>query len=208
LQVALALATTLAEVHRRGVIHKDIKPTNILVGQSGDVWLIDFGIATLQQVEHVQAAAASQVEGTLAYMSPEQTGRTNRTLDYRTDFYSLGVVLYEALTGQRPLQGKDALGWFHAHLAQTPRLPHEVRAGIPLQVSKLVLKLLAKGADERYQSAEGLQSDLQRWLQGVASGELESFALGLQDVPARFVLPQRLYGRSRPWTPCCKALSP
>ncbi|MFY0574296.1 serine/threonine protein kinase [Cystobacter fuscus] len=122
LELAISLCTTLAEIHRRGVIHKDIKPSNIIVTPTGDTCLIDFGIATLQLVEHVDAAPATLIEGSLAYMSPEQTGRMNRTLDSRTDLYSLGVTLYEMLTGARPFHGNDALEWFHAH-RPCPRRP-------------------------------------------------------------------------------------
>ncbi|PTL84604.1 ATP-binding sensor histidine kinase [Vitiosangium sp. GDMCC 1.1324] len=196
LELALSLAATLAEVHRRGVIHKDIKPSNILVTPSGKAWLIDFGIATLQRVEHVEAVLQHQlVEGTPAYMSPEQSGRMNRAVDYRTDFYSLGVAFYEVLTGRLPFQGQDVLEWFHAHLAQVPLPPHQVEPSLPPVLSAVVMKLLAKGAEERYQSAEGLHADLERCQEALRRGERESFPLGSRDLPARFQLPQRLYGR-------------
>ncbi|WP_309895452.1 AAA family ATPase [Archangium sp.] len=195
LELALSLASTLAELHRRGVIHKDLKPSNIIVTPSGDTRLIDFGIATLQLVEHVEAVPASLIEGTLAYMSPEQTGRMNRSVDYRTDLYSLGVTLYELLTGSRPFQGRDALEWFHAHMAQVPQPPLERVPGLPPVLSAIVLKLLAKVAEERYQSAEGLQADLERCRDDVLRGVHEDFPLGMHDRPTRFQLPQRLYGR-------------
>ncbi|SEL45825.1 Predicted ATPase [Stigmatella aurantiaca] len=195
LSLALSLASTLGEVHHRNVIHKDIKPSNIIVEPSGEARLIDFGVATLQQVEHLDAAPAHLIEGTLAYMSPEQTGRMNRVVDYRTDFYSLGVTFYELLTGRRPFQGKDALEWFHAHMAQKPRPPHELNPQVPLAVSAIVLKLLAKVAEERYQSAEGLQADLERCRLAQGQGAQEVFPLGTQDTPTRFQLPQQLYGR-------------
>jgi predicted ATPase/signal transduction histidine kinase/tRNA A-37 threonylcarbamoyl transferase component Bud32 len=196
LELALSLSTTLAEVHRRGVIHKDIKPANILVSLSGQTWLIDFGIATLQQVEHVEAIHQHQlVEGTPAYMSPEQSGRMNRAVDYRTDFYSLGISFYELLTGRLPFRGHDVLEWFHAHLAQAPIPPHEMVPSIPRALSAVVMKLLAKVAEERYQSAEGLRADLERCREAMEQGTLEPFPLGHGDLPARFQLPQRLYGR-------------
>ncbi len=195
LSVALSLASTLAEVHSRNIIHKDIKPSNIILEPSGEARLIDFGVATLQKVEHLDAAPGHLIEGTLAYMSPEQTGRMNRAVDYRTDFYSLGVTFYELLTGQRPFQGRDALEWFHAHMAQTPKPPHELNPQVPPAVSAIVLKLLAKVAEERYQSAEGLRADLERCREGLRQNTLEGFAPGAEDTPNRFQLPQRLYGR-------------
>ena len=162
LDLAISLASALAEIHCHDVIHKDIKPFNIIVEPSGEARLIDFGAATLQKIEHLDAAPPHLIEGTLAYMSPEQTGRMNRAVDYRTDFYSLGVTFYELLTGGRPFQGRDALEWFHAHMAQEPRPPHELNPQVPPALSAIVLKLLAKVAEERYQSAEGLKADLER----------------------------------------------
>ncbi|QRK07930.1 AAA family ATPase [Archangium violaceum] len=190
LPIALELCSTLAEVHRRGVIHKDIKPANILLSASGQPWLIDFGISTLQRTQHVEASPATLVEGTPAYMSPEQTGRMNRTLDYRTDLYSLGVTFYQLLTGRLPFEGRDLLEWFHAHLAREPQPPHQVVPEVPPILSALVMKLLSKRAEERYQGAEGVSFDLER----IRRGE-KDFPLGERDVPARFLLPQRLYGR-------------
>ncbi|MDY7232153.1 trifunctional serine/threonine-protein kinase/ATP-binding protein/sensor histidine kinase [Hyalangium rubrum] len=195
LPLANSLATTLTEIHRRGVVHRDIKPHNILLSEEAGVWLIDFGLATLQQVEHVEAAHAALLEGTLAYMSPEQSGRMNRAVDYRTDLYSLGVTLYQLLTGQLPFHGKDALEWIHAHIAQAPEPPHARVVSVPPMLSAVVLKLLAKPAEERYQSADGLKADLERCLQGLRQGRLEDFPLGQGDFPTHFQLPQRLYGR-------------
>src|SRR4029450_12951073 len=131
LSLALSLASILGEVHYRDVIHKDIKPSNIIREPSGEARLIDFGAATLQLVEYLDAAPTHLIEGTLAYMSPEQTGRMNRVVDYRTDFYSLGVTFYELLTGQRPFQARDALEWFHAHMARPPSPPHELNPQVP-----------------------------------------------------------------------------
>ncbi|MFY0522557.1 ATP-binding protein [Archangium gephyra] len=195
LDIAIPLAATLAEVHRRGVIHKDIKPANLLLSEGGRVWLIDFGLATLRQQEHVDAAAASLVEGTLPYMSPEQSGRMNRAVDYRTDFYSLGVVLYQLLTGELPFRGRDALEWVHAHVAQAPVPPSQRVPSVPPLLSAVALKLLGKSAEERYQSAEGLKADLERYAEGLRRGVPEEFPLGLRDFPARFQAPQSLYGR-------------
>ncbi|EPX58461.1 hypothetical protein D187_003933 [Cystobacter fuscus DSM 2262] len=195
LDMAISLTTTLAEIHRRGVIHKDIKPSNIILTPSGEARLIDFGTATLQMVEHVDAAPTTLVEGTLAYMSPEQTGRMNRSVDYRTDFYSLGVTLYELLAGMRPFHGRDALEWFHVHMAVEPQPLTERVADIPPVLSAIVLKLLAKVAEERYQSADGLKADLERCRDNLLRGQHEDFPPGMYDFPTRFQLPQRLYGR-------------
>ncbi|WP_309242964.1 trifunctional serine/threonine-protein kinase/ATP-binding protein/sensor histidine kinase [Hyalangium versicolor] len=195
LSLASALASTLAEVHRRGVIHKDLQPAHLLLAPTGQPWIIDFGCATLQQVQHVQAAPLQLIEGTPAYMSPEQSGRMNRTLDYRTDIYSLGITFYELLTGSLPFEGKDALEWIHAHLAQAPTPPHQRVPSIPPMLSAVVLKLIAKMPEERYQSFEGLKADLEACRERLARGVGEEFPLGSQDFPARFQLPQKLYGR-------------
>ncbi|WNG34565.1 AAA family ATPase [Archangium violaceum] len=195
LDLAISLCASLAELHRRGIIHKDVKPANIIIAPSGETRLIDFGTATLQLVEHVDAAPVSLIEGTLAYMSPEQTGRMNRSVDHRTDFYSLGITLYELLTGSRPFQGRDALEWFHAHMAVTPQPPLERVPNLPPVLSAIVMKLLAKEAEERYQSAEGIKADLERCRDDLLRGVHEDFPLGVHDFPIRFQLPQRLYGR-------------
>ncbi|WP_257455285.1 trifunctional serine/threonine-protein kinase/ATP-binding protein/sensor histidine kinase [Archangium lipolyticum] len=195
LDLAISLCSSLAELHCRGIIHKDLKPSNIMVAPSGETWLIDFGSATPQLVEHVEAVPVPLMEGTLAYMSPEQTGRMNRAVDYRTDFYSLGVTLYELLTGVRPFQGRDALEWFHAHMAVAPVPPVERVPGLPPVLSSIIVKLLAKVAEERYQSAEGLKADLDRCRDNLFRGVHEDFPLGVYDLPTRFQLPQRLYGR-------------
>ncbi|MBM7118482.1 trifunctional serine/threonine-protein kinase/ATP-binding protein/sensor histidine kinase [Archangium primigenium] len=195
LDIAIGLTATLAEIHRRGVIHKDIKPSNIVLTPSGEARLIDFGTATLQRVEHVDAAPTSLIEGTLAYMSPEQTGRMNRSVDYRTDFYSLGITLYELLAGHRPFQGKDALEWFHVHMAVVPPPLLGRVEGLPPVLAAIVDKLLAKVAEERYQSADGLKADLERCRDDLRRGVHQDFPLGVHDFPTRFQLPQRLYGR-------------
>ena len=195
LELAISLASTLADIHRYGVIHKDIKPSNIVILPSGESLIIDFGTAILQTVEHVDAVSTTLIEGTPAYMSPEQTGRMNRSVDHRSDLYSLGVTFYELLTGTLPFHGRDALEWFHAHMAQLPRPPHERVPAIPPALSAIVMKLLAKVAEERYQSADGLKADLTRCRDDLRRGVREEFPLGAHDISPHFQMPQRLYGR-------------
>ncbi|HEX8699230.1 MAG TPA: protein kinase, partial [Myxococcaceae bacterium] len=195
-ELAISVASTLAELHRRGIVHKDIKPSNIIITPSGETRLIDFGTASLQLIEHVEATHALLAEGTLAYMSPEQTGRMNRSVDYRTDLYSLGVCLYELLTGQVPFSGADAMALVHGHIASQPRPPHQLQPGVPPAVSRIVLKLLAKDAEERYQSTFGLMVDLKHCVEQLeATGTIADFEPGKRDVSYRFQIPQRLYGR-------------
>lgn len=195
LELASGLAATLAEVHRRGVIHQAVQPASILLTPEGVPWLVDFSSATLQQGRHPQALPPHVPAGMPAYMSPEQSGRMNRTLDSRTDLYSLGITLYQLLTGGFPFQAGDALEWIHAHLAQVPLPPHLREPSVPPMLSALILKLIAKVPEERYQSAEGLLADLRICLSRLADGEHAEFPLGTQDFPLRIQPPQRLYGR-------------
>ncbi|WP_437973989.1 AAA family ATPase [Sorangium sp. So ce295] len=199
LPLAIGFAGALAELHRRHVIHKDIKPQNLLHNpDTGEVKITDLGIASLSPREAEELAYDGLIEGTLAYMAPEQTGRMNRWIDERTDLYSLGVTFYEMLTGTLPFHASDPVAWVHCHIAQAPRPPHALVPLIPLQLSAIVLKLLAKAAEARYQSALGLRYDLDRCVGRLrASGTIEAFPLGQRDVPARFQVPQRLYGRER-----------
>ncbi|HEU4532457.1 MAG TPA: AAA family ATPase, partial [Polyangiaceae bacterium] len=196
-RVAAALARALGSVHERHIIHKDLKPPNVLVDPAtGAAKLIEFGVATRLFQEAHQDAPPQALEGTLAYMSPEQTGRMNRVLDYRTDFYSLGVTLYELFTGALPFATTDPLELVHSHIARTPPSPRERAPGLPEAVAAIVLKLLAKAAEDRYQSAHGLACDLEeclaRWGDGGAIG---AFALGRNDVPGALRVAQKLYGR-------------
>ncbi|WP_437282400.1 AAA family ATPase [Sorangium sp. So ce375] len=197
--LAIRVVEALAGLHRHDVVHKDIKPQNVLLNPAtGEVKITDLGIASripreLQHLEHI-----GLIEGTLAYMAPEQTGRMNRWVDERTDLYSLGVVFYEMLTGTLPFQAGDPVAWIYCHIAQKPAPPHALVSSIPPLLSELVLKLLSKAAEERYQSAAGLRHDLDeafaRWR---ASGAIPPFALGQRDLSDRFQVPQRLYGRER-----------
>ncbi|MBN1347182.1 MAG: AAA family ATPase [Phycisphaerae bacterium] len=199
LPVAIAVADAVDAMHRKDVIHKDLTPRNILVDPDNDVVkLIDFGIASRLRQETPSAKSPRRIDGTLAYVSPEQTGRMNRALDYRTDFYSMGVTFYELLCGRCPFEVEDPMELVHCHIAKTPAWPHEVNPEIPEAVSRIVMRLLAKDMEARYQSGSGLKADLQRCLDGLAArGRIETFPLGERDRSERFRIPQTLYGRDR-----------
>ncbi|MFM0004945.1 AAA family ATPase [Paraburkholderia dipogonis] len=198
LAIAHHLADALAGVDTAHVIHRDLRPANILVApDTGHVLLVDFSLATTQ--EHTVSPEDIVVSvGEWAYMSPEQTGRMNRPVDYRTDCYSMGVLLYRMLTGQLPFQASDPLEWTHCHIARMPPPPCEIAPAVPQPVSDIVMKLLAKLPEDRYQSMRGVQADLDRCLaQWCASGLIEPFRLGTDDLSDRFQIPHRLYGRDQ-----------
>ncbi|AUX38985.1 uncharacterized protein SOCE26_003670 [Sorangium cellulosum] len=197
LRIADSIADAMDAIHRRHIIHKDIKPHNILVHPDTlQVKLIDFGIATRLSQELQQAGIPDSLEGTLAYMSPEQTGRMNRALDHRTDLYSLGVTLYEMLTGVLPFRATDPLELLHSHIAREPTPPHERCPEVPEAVSDIVMKLLSKAAEDRYQSAHGLRADLRECLEQLeATGRITPFPLGRYDRGHGMLIPQKLYGR-------------
>jgi serine/threonine protein kinase len=197
LNMAIAITDTLGKIHAAHVIHKDINPGNIVFNpRTGVVKIIDFGIATRFSRTNPTFKSLHLLEGTPAYLSPEQTGRMNRMLDYRTDFYSLGATFYELLTGQLPFPTSDLLELVHCHIARPPTPPHELNATIPQPVSDLILKLMAKNAEDRYQSAWGIKADLERCAQQLAEmGQINAISLGLQDVSEQFRIPQKLYGR-------------
>ena len=196
LRIACSLAQVLARVHETGIIHRDIRPRNILVArESHRVLLADFSIAASQ--DHVLLSDGFVVhQNDWAYLSPEQTGRMNRTVDHRTDFYSFGITLYRMLTGQLPFAADDPLEWAHCHIARAPPAPHRLAPGVPPVVSNIVMKLLAKLPEDRYQSAAGLCRDLKdclaRWQ---ATGRIHAFPLGREDFSSRFQIPHKLYGR-------------
>ncbi len=202
--IALQMADSLHHLSQHQVLHKDINPANILIHpDTHQVWLTDFSLASLLPKESQELRSPSSLEGTLAYIAPEQTGRMNRGIDYRTDFYSLGVTLYELLTGELPFQSDDPNELIHSHIAKVPVPPCEVgsrtlevKNPIPNSLSDIVLKLMAKNAEDRYQSALGLKHDLQQGLsQWEVSGQIESFELGMQDRCDRFLMPEKFYGR-------------
>lgn len=196
LQLALDITQILACVHRAGVIHKDINLSNILLeGPDQRPVLIDFNIATCFAEERQSFTHQRQIAGTLAYMSPEQTGRTGRAVDQRSDLYALGVTLYELFTGRKPFESEDLLEMIHDHLVRRPVAPSQVNASLPLALSDIVMRLLEKEADRRYQSAEGLGRDLVRLKDRLAQGLLDSFPLGVDDFPMRLTPPSALVGR-------------
>jgi predicted ATPase/signal transduction histidine kinase/tRNA A-37 threonylcarbamoyl transferase component Bud32 len=197
LTLALHVTDVLGHLHQRRIVHKDLNPSNIVLNpHTGQVKLIDFGISTVLSRENSTFRNPEMLEGTLAYISPEQTGRMNRAVDYRTDLYSLGVTFYELLTGELPFHVADPLELIHAHIARRPPSPRAVNAACPEPLTEIVLRLLAKNAEDRYQSAIGLKADLQECLDQWQTSEcIEPFPLGRQDISDRFQLPQKLYGR-------------
>jgi len=197
LRIAIALVAAIRQMHERGIIHKDIKPANVLVDPTRErAWLTGFGIALRVPREHRAPEPPEVIAGTLAYMAPEQTGRMNRSVDSRSDLYALGVTFYEMLTGTLPFTAADPMGWVHCHIARQPVPPEELVAGIPGRLSAIVMKLLAKTAEARYQTAAGLAIDLRRCLVAwEATGRIEPFPLGTEDASDRLIVPERLYGR-------------
>jgi PAS domain S-box-containing protein len=197
LQIAIATTEILGQIHSANIIHKDINPSNIVYNpQTKQLKIIDFGISTQLSRETLILKNPGVLEGTLAYISPEQTGRMNRALDYRTDFYSLGVTFYELLTGKLPFETEDALELVHCHIARQPIPAHEIDPRIPVIISHIVSKLMAKNAENRYQTGLGIKHDLEMCLlQLQETDSIEEFDLGTRDITDRFLIPEKLYGR-------------
>ncbi|NET64751.1 MAG: AAA family ATPase [Moorea sp. SIO1G6] len=199
LHLAIEIVDILGQVHQQHIIHKDINPSNIILNQNtGKLKLIDFGISTTLSREISTFRNPNVLEGTLAYISPEQTGRMNRAIDYRTDFYSLGVTFYELLTGELPFPSNDVLELVHCHIAKQPTPPQELKPDIPPILSALLLKLMAKNAEERYLSAYGIKADLEECIrQWQTKGQIDAFVIDQHKVSDQFQIPQKLYGREQ-----------
>ena len=197
LDLGIEIINIIGNIHKRNIIHKDINPSNIIWNTERNVIrIIDFGIATELPRELTSVKNPNVFEGTLAYISPEQTGRMNRSLDYRTDFYSLGVTFYYMLTGRLPFESADMLKMVHSHMAVMPVSPHEFDENIPDAISGIVMKLISKNAEDRYQSAYGIKADFEQCRRGLLdTGTINYFVPGLNDVSAKFQIPQKLYGR-------------
>jgi predicted ATPase/signal transduction histidine kinase/tRNA A-37 threonylcarbamoyl transferase component Bud32 len=197
LKTALQLTKAIVSLHNHQIIHKDIKPANIIINrQTGQVKLTDFSIASRLAKETPHLSNPNQLEGTLAYMSPEQTGRMNRNLDYRTDFYSLGVTFYELLTGELPFQSHDPLELVHYHIAKEPPAIAELNPHIPNAIASIVVKLMAKNAEDRYQTAKGILADLEICSEQLqVAGGITDFTPGRLDILSQLLIPQKLYGR-------------
>ena len=199
LRLAIGLAAALGQLHGRGLIHKDLKPAHVFVnGATGQVWLTGFGIASRLPRERQAPEPPEVIAGTLAYMAPEQTGRMNRSVDARSDLYALGVTLYEMLTGSLPFTASEPMEWVHCHIARQPVPPAERCTEVPGAVSAIIMKLLAKTAEERYQTAAGVEHDLRRCLAAwETERRISDFPLGVHDTPDRLLIPEKLYGRAR-----------
>ena len=199
LRLATDITVALGKLHRRGLLHKDIKPANIMVNcADGQVRLTGFGIASRVPRERQSPEPPETIAGTLAYMAPEQTGRMNRSIDSRSDLYALGVMFYQMLTGSLPFTAADPMEWVHCHIARKPLPPNERLENIPAPVSEIIMKLLAKTPEERYQTAAGVEGDLRRCLAELErKRRIDPFALGEHDSPDRLLLPEKLYGRAR-----------
>jgi predicted ATPase/signal transduction histidine kinase len=197
LPIAIQITNSLEILYQNCIIHKDIKPSNILINpETKEVKLIDFCLASLLPRETQTLLSPNILEGTLAYISPEQTGRMNRGIDYRSDFYSLGVTFYQLLTGKLPFATKDPLELVHCHIAKTATPVNQINPQIPPVIADIINKLMAKNAEERYQSILGLKYDLEQcWQQLQTTGQIVELPIAQRDVSDRFIIPEKLYGR-------------
>ncbi|HEO64910.1 MAG TPA: GAF domain-containing protein, partial [Spirochaetes bacterium] len=195
----IQISKILADIHKHKIMHKDINPSNVVWNKTkNQVKIIDFGISTHLAWENPEILNPDRMEGTLQYMSPEQTGRMNRSIDYRTDLYSLGVTFYEMLSGETPFQVKDPIELIHCHIAKNPLEVHNLRHDVPISISAIISKLVCKTAEERYQSALGLLTDLKHCLEELnRDGQIADFVPGRKDISERFEIPRKLYGREQ-----------
>lgn len=199
LEIGVTLSESLAGIHKLNIIHKDIKTHNIIMNtETEEVKIIDFGISNYVANEKQNTGSEQALRGTLAYISPEQTGRMNQKIDHRTDLYSLGITLYEIITGKLPFESNDPMELVHSHIAVNPVPPHEVDPHIPKVVSEIIMKLLMKNVDDRYQSAYGLKYDLETCLEKYQNnGMIENFQICQKDIPDTLQIPQKIYGREQ-----------
>ncbi|WFU73425.1 trifunctional serine/threonine-protein kinase/ATP-binding protein/sensor histidine kinase [Bradyrhizobium sp. CB2312] len=197
LRIAIGITAGLGQLHQQHLVHRDIKPANIIVNANDEVWITGFRIASRLPRERQPPDPPEVIAGTLPYMAPEQTGRMNRSVDSRSDLYSLGVTFYEMLTGSLPFTASEPMEWVHSHIARKPEPPNARQETVPSALSAMVMKLLEKRPEERYQTAGGLERDLRRCLADWMRGHLAEFPLGAEDAPDRLLIPEMLYGRER-----------
>ncbi|MFC1670773.1 AAA family ATPase [Spirochaetota bacterium] len=197
LNISKQIVSGIEAIHNNNIIHKDIKPSNIIINpETIEVKITDFSLSTVIQKEIQSTIVPARIEGTLNFISPEQTGRMNRPLDYRTDFYSLGITLYNILTTRLPFDSDDPIELVHSHIAKKPTPPHEINRDIPVALSKMIMKLMSKNPEERYQSTGGIKHDLNECMNQLArKGIIKEFPLGNQDISEKFIIPEKLYGR-------------
>ncbi len=204
LKIVSKISQIIGEIHNKNIIHKDINSNNILLNKNYEICIIDFGISTKYKLKNQYISNPENLEGTISYISPEQTGRMNRTVDYRSDLYSFGVVLYEMFTEKLPFDEKDNMEVLHSHIAEKPISPEKINNEIPKILSKIILKLLSKNAEDRYQSAFGLKHDIDKIRNEnflINNEELEikdknfNFKMGEKDFSGKLLIPEKLYGR-------------
>ncbi|OHD13034.1 MAG: hypothetical protein A2086_07510 [Spirochaetes bacterium GWD1_27_9] len=197
LKIAIDIVKAIDGIHKNNIIHKDIKPHNIIINETTEeIKIIDFSIASIVKRELQENANVEKLEGTLSYISPEQTGRMNRFVDYRTDYYSLGITFYEMLTGKTPFEINDTMEMIHSHIAINPISVKMINLEINETVSNIVMKLLSKTAEERYQSSQGLIADLDKCYQNMLQhGKITDFKIGENDISNQFHISEKLYGR-------------
>jgi len=196
IHIAISICSILGKIHDQRIIHRDINPGNILYNQKSNIIkMIDFGLASRFN-DNKKKIDSDKIPGTLAYIAPEQTGRMERSVDYRSDYYAFGASLYEMMTGRLPFVTKDPLRLIHCHIAKSPLAPHELNMDIPKSVSNIVMKLMAKNPEDRYQNINGIQVDLKKCLNQLKkTGQISDFIMGQQDIPHHFQLPKKLYAR-------------